>query len=108
MSRAVFPPESGFFSKRRLPHAIDAHRPAQRLRQNDGHAFADGGASARGRSVAPFKSGPDYLDAAQHRAACGHVSHNLDEFLMNGRDIRTLLAMGEASCDVALIEGAMG
>ena len=64
--------------------------------------------SARGLSVAPFKSGPDYLDAAQHRAACGHVSHNLDEFLMNGRDIRTLLAMGEASCDVALIEGAMG
>ena len=62
----------------------------------------------KGLRVAPFKSGPDYIDPGFHRAACGRVSHNLDEWLCSDGAIRQILEIGSRDADIALIEGAMG
>ena len=63
---------------------------------------------ARGLRVAPFKSGPDYIDPGFHRAACGRASHNLDEWLCGPEAVRQILALGSRDADIAVIEGAMG
>jgi len=63
---------------------------------------------ARGMAVAPFKSGPDYIDPGFHRIACGRPSHNLDEWLCGPDSVRRILALGSAGADIAVIEGAMG
>ncbi len=63
---------------------------------------------ARGMRVAPFKSGPDYIDPGFHRIACGRPSHNLDEWLCTPDSVTRLLAEGGAGADIAVIEGAMG
>ena len=62
----------------------------------------------RGLRVAPFKSGPDYIDPGFHRAACGRVSHNLDEWLCSPDAVKRILKTGSADADLAVIEGAMG
>ena len=64
--------------------------------------------SRRGLRVAPFKSGPDYIDPGFHRVACGRVSHNLDEWLCSDRAIGQILKQGSAEADIAIVEGAMG
>ena len=63
---------------------------------------------ARGMRVAPFKSGPDYIDPGFHRIACGRPSYNLDEWLCTADSVTRLLAEGSAGADIAVIEGAMG
>ncbi|RUN77513.1 cobyrinate a,c-diamide synthase [Sphingomonas sp. TF3] len=63
--------------------------------------------SARGLVVQPFKSGPDYIDPAFHRAACGRASFNLDSWAMTGGLLDTIA--GEAAgADLVLAEGSMG
>ena len=62
----------------------------------------------RGLAVAPFKSGPDYIDPGFHRVACGRPSHNLDEWLCAPESVRRILALGSAGSDIAVVEGAMG
>jgi len=64
--------------------------------------------SARGLRVAPFKSGPDYIDPGFHRAACGRISHNLDQWLCSPEAVNRILRMGSEDADLAVIEGAMG
>jgi cobyrinic acid a,c-diamide synthase len=63
---------------------------------------------ARGVSVAPFKKGPDYIDAAWHTRAGTRPCRNLDTFLMS--DERICRSVGEHSCtaDLILIEGNHG
>ena len=61
----------------------------------------------RGMAVQPFKSGPDYIDPAFHRAACGRPSFNLDSWAMAGGVIDAIA--GEAAgADIVLAEGSMG
>lgn len=61
----------------------------------------------RGMVVQPFKSGPDYIDPAFHRAACGRRSFNLDGWAMDGGTIDAIVR--EASgADIILAEGSMG
>ena len=63
---------------------------------------------AKGLAVAPFKSGPDYIDPGFHRIACGRPSHNLDEWLCIPESVTRILAGGSEGADIAVIEGAMG
>jgi len=57
--------------------------------------------------VQPFKSGPDYIDPAFHRAAAGRASFNLDSWAMKPALWGTIAAQGEGA-DMAIAEGSMG
>ena len=57
--------------------------------------------------VQPFKSGPDYIDPAFHRAASGRASFNLDSWSMPAAILDTLAAKAD-DADFALAEGSMG
>ena len=59
----------------------------------------------RGLDVAPCKVGPDYIDTCVHELVCGRPSHNLDSFLIEPRDLPTLLSR---PADITVIEGVMG
>lgn len=58
-----------------------------------------------GVAVQPYKCGPDYIDPAFHRAACGRDSLNLDSWAMAPGMLGLHLAAGG---DLALAEGSMG
>ncbi len=60
----------------------------------------------RGLQVAPFKCGPDYIDTAFHKAACGSPSRNLDTWLTD--EVRQVFSRGTSGADCAVIEGVMG
>src|SRR6201996_3327358 len=61
----------------------------------------------RGRSVQPYKCGPDYIDPAFHAIAAGRASFNLDSWAQSrGRFDALLGVAGDA--DLALAEGVMG
>lgn len=60
-----------------------------------------------GLAVQPFKSGPDYIDPAFHRAACGRASFNLDTWAM-GPDLFGAIAAQATGADICVAEGSMG
>ncbi|WP_071796618.1 cobyrinate a,c-diamide synthase [Natronohydrobacter thiooxidans] len=60
-----------------------------------------------GLKVQPFKSGPDYIDPAFHRAACGRASYNLDRWAM-GPDLFGAIASQAEGADICVAEGSMG
>lgn len=62
----------------------------------------------RGLRVAPFKTGPDFIDPGLHALVCNRPSHNLDSWMMPQEAIRQVFLHGIKGCDVAVIEGAMG
>lgn len=62
----------------------------------------------RGLKVAPFKSGPDYIDPGYHLAVTGQPSRNLDTWLTSAAAVRDIYRRGSAGGDVSVIEGAMG
>ena len=61
----------------------------------------------RGLTVQPFKSGPDYIDPAFHRAACGRASFNLDTWAMDAGLLDALASEAEGA-DFCVAEGSMG
>jgi cobyrinic acid a,c-diamide synthase len=61
----------------------------------------------RGRSVAPFKKGPDFIDPAWLSCAAGRPARSLDTFLMPQDAILASLANGR-DADLAIIEGNRG
>ncbi|RMF71730.1 MAG: cobyrinate a,c-diamide synthase [Acidobacteria bacterium] len=61
----------------------------------------------RGRTVAGFKKGPDYIDAAWIGRAAGRPGRNLDTFLMDDRGLATVLAAA-ADAQIWLLEGNRG
>lgn len=60
-----------------------------------------------GLRVQPFKSGPDYIDPAFHRAATGRASFNLDTWAM-GADLFGAIAAQAQGADLCIGEGSMG
>lgn len=62
----------------------------------------------RGRRVAPFKVGPDYIDPGYHALAAGVPGRNLDPFLVGEDRAVDVFAHGSAGADIAVVEGVMG
>ncbi|MCA0994998.1 cobyrinate a,c-diamide synthase [Alloyangia pacifica] len=60
-----------------------------------------------GLVVQPFKSGPDYIDPAFHRAACGRASFNLDTWGMGPRLLAAVAAQAQGA-EICVAEGSMG
>ncbi|WP_243545170.1 cobyrinate a,c-diamide synthase [Pseudodesulfovibrio tunisiensis] len=64
--------------------------------------------SRSGRSVVPFKKGPDYIDAAWLGLAAGRACSNLDPYFLDRDTLRSLFAHRAAQGDIAVVEGNRG
>ena len=62
----------------------------------------------RGKKVAAFKCGPDYIDPLFHETVVGAPSRNLDPFFTDGPMTRYLFGRHANSADLSVIEGVMG
>jgi len=62
----------------------------------------------RGRTVAPFKKGPDYIDPKWLGEAAGRACYNLDFHTQSAVEIKSMFAVGALSADIAIIEGNKG
>ena len=62
----------------------------------------------KGLSVAPFKKGPDFIDAAWLSFAAGRPCHNLDSFMMTDGQITQSFIRNSVSSGLSLIEGNRG
>nr|WP_286181906.1 cobyrinate a,c-diamide synthase [Desulfovibrio sp. Huiquan2017] len=62
----------------------------------------------RGRTVAPFKKGPDYIDAQWLGLAADRSCSNLDPFFHSRDVIRSVFFHKSRGADVSLIEGNRG
>jgi cobyrinic acid a,c-diamide synthase len=61
-----------------------------------------------GKSVAPFKKGPDYIDAGWLTLAAGRPCYNLDSFLLSPSDNLHSFLSHSVNCDISVIEGNRG
>ena len=62
----------------------------------------------KGLRVAPFKKGPDYIDAAWLSVAADRPCRNLDLFLMSPQAVERSFITSAEETDVAVIEGNRG
>ncbi|HET7825774.1 MAG TPA: cobyrinate a,c-diamide synthase, partial [Anaeromyxobacter sp.] len=62
----------------------------------------------RGVRVAPFKNGPDFIDAAWLGAAARAPGRNLDTYLMPAPTISAAMRRAANDADLALVEGKRG
>ncbi|RBP68409.1 cobyrinic acid a,c-diamide synthase [Alkalibaculum bacchi] len=62
----------------------------------------------RNYAVAPFKTGPDYIDPGFHKYVTGNPSYNLDSYILNENLIKYLLDRSTKNKDIGIIEGVMG
>jgi cobyrinic acid a,c-diamide synthase len=62
----------------------------------------------QGLTVAPFKKGPDYIDAGWLALAAGRPCYNLDTFLVDPQNITQSFQIHTADTDLAVIEGNRG
>ncbi|UCE54927.1 MAG: cobyrinate a,c-diamide synthase [Desulfobacterales bacterium] len=61
-----------------------------------------------GRSIAPFKKGPDYIDAGWLALAASRPCYNLDSFLLTEEDNLRSFLSHSIDCDISVIEGNRG
>jgi cobyrinic acid a,c-diamide synthase len=62
----------------------------------------------RGLVVAPFKKGPDFIDAAWLGCAAGREGRNLDTYLMKTSAIHESVAAAASCADIVIVEGNRG
>ena len=62
----------------------------------------------QGYTVAPFKKGPDYIDAGWLALAAGRPCYNLDSFLLSAACIQDSFQSHSANSDISVIEGNRG
>jgi len=62
----------------------------------------------QGLQVAPFKKGPDFIDAGWLTCAAGRPCHNLDSFMMDKDQILRSFFANSNQADVSVIEGNRG
>ncbi len=62
----------------------------------------------RGKTVQPFKAGPDFIDPGHHARASGRESHNLDSWMLSAETVREIFARQLRGADLAIVEGVMG
>ena len=62
----------------------------------------------KGWQVAPFKKGPDYIDAAWLAMAGGSPCYNLDRYLFGAEGVRNSFASHVIGKDLAVVEGNRG
>ena len=61
-----------------------------------------------GKKIAPFKKGPDYIDAGWLALAAGRPCYNLDAFLIKPEQVRSSFFSRFLPADIAVIEGNRG
>jgi len=61
-----------------------------------------------GKSIAPFKKGPDYIDTGWLALAAGRPCYNLDTFLIEEEDVLSSFFTRTRKNDIAVIEGNRG
>jgi cobyrinic acid a,c-diamide synthase len=61
-----------------------------------------------GKTVIPFKKGPDYIDAGWLALAAGQPCYNLDSFLLNQTQILHAFSRHATSSGIAIVEGNRG
>ncbi|QJA05536.1 cobyrinate a,c-diamide synthase [Thermosulfurimonas marina] len=61
-----------------------------------------------GLRVAPFKKGPDYIDAGWLSRAAERPCRNLDPFLMEEKALLKVFREGASGADIAVVEGNRG
>ncbi len=62
----------------------------------------------QGKTVAPFKKGPDYIDAGWLALSAGRPCYNLDNFLISDQKIICSFLQHSQNSDIAVIEGNRG
>jgi len=62
----------------------------------------------RGKKIAPFKKGPDYIDAGWLQLAAGNKCYNLDPYLMTHEAILASFYSRSQSSDIIILEGNRG
>lgn len=66
------------------------------------------GAWKRTKKVAPYKKGPDYIDAGWLSKAAGRPCYNLDTFMCDPQVVFHSYLEHSRDCDIAVIEGNRG
>ena len=61
-----------------------------------------------GKAVAPFKKGPDYIDAGWLQCAAGRNCYNLDPFLTPEEILTSSFQQRSGGADICLVEGNRG
>ncbi len=61
-----------------------------------------------GYEIAPFKKGPDFIDAGWLSFAAGRTCYNLDSFLMNEKQILDSFIPRSRNADISIMEGNRG
>ncbi len=62
----------------------------------------------KGKKVAAFKAGPDYIDPMFHSKIIKIPSRNLDKFMIGDNNCRYIMGKNSMGTDVSIIEGVMG
>jgi cobyrinic acid a,c-diamide synthase len=93
-------------------HTISPRITIAALRGGSGKTILTLGLTAawreKGLNIAPFKKGPDFIDAGWLTFAANRECHNLDPFLMNHDQIMDSFVSNSRHADLCLIEGNRG